>query len=94
MEVNMRTNIMLDEDSHKVIGELPRKISASKLLRWLLKLIHTNDKEWTQLIKHDPEIREVQEWIRPKVIRALGINEEQRKKIMKIVGHDESNLEK
>jgi hypothetical protein len=85
----MRTNIMLDEESHKVIKELPRKISASKLLRWLLKLINTSDKEWAYLIKHDPEIKEVQDWMRPRFMRALGVSEEQRKKILKILSHDE-----
>lgn len=85
---------MLDEESHKVIQELPKKISASKLLRWLLKMVHTNDKEWTRLIKHDPEIKEVQDWIRPRLMRALGLNEDQRKKFFKIIDHDESDAKK
>ncbi len=71
---------MLDEDSHKVIGELPKRISASKLLRWLLKLIHTNDKEWEYLIEHDPEIKEVQDWIRPKLRKALGLRNVEKNK--------------
>ena len=69
---NMRTNIMLDEESHKVIKELPKKMSASKLLRWLLKALNSSEKEWTYLIRHDPEIMEVQDWIRPKLRKALA----------------------
>ncbi len=69
----MKTTFYLDEVSSQAVKELPRKISASKLMRWMLKLIHTNNKEWKHLIKHDPEIREVQDWIRPKLRKALGL---------------------
>lgn len=86
----MRTNIMLDEDSHKVIGELPKRISASKLMRWMLKAVHTNDKEWKNLLRNDREIKEVQDWIRPRIMKVLGINEDQKKKILKIIDGDKS----
>lgn len=69
----MKTTFYLDEVSSKAVKELPRKISASKLLRWLLKLVNTTNKEWNYLIKHDDEVKEVQDWIRPKLRKALGL---------------------
>jgi hypothetical protein len=75
MDDSMKTTFYLDEVSSKAVKDLPRKMSASKLLRWMLKLIHTNDKEWKLLIKHDPEIKEVQDWIRPMLRKALGLKD-------------------
>lgn len=33
-----RINLTLDEDVYNVLGELPRKVSVSELVNWLLKV--------------------------------------------------------
>ena len=71
----MKTTVYLDEKSAQAADELPRKVNVSKLLRWLLKLIQTNDNEWASLMEQDAEIREVQDWIRPKLRKALGLKD-------------------
>lgn len=69
----MRTNIYLDDVSNNVARELPRKVSTSALVRWMLKAIEMNDKEWKKAIKEDASLREAHEYIAPKLRRFLGI---------------------
>lgn len=70
-----KTSVYLDEQSMNAARELPRKANASALLRWLLKLVSTTDNEWKKLIKEDREIKEVQDYIRPMLMKALGLKD-------------------
>ncbi len=62
----MRTNIMLDEKSYDAMKELPRKVSASAILRHILKAIVTNDKEWDEYITTNEEGITVRAYIHEK----------------------------
>ena len=66
-------NIYTDEQTDRFIGEMPAKMSASRVFRWMMRLISTNDKEWTVLIKENKEIKEVQAYMRPRIRKALGM---------------------
>jgi hypothetical protein len=68
----INTTLTLDDESHKASKNI-RAFSTSALLRWLLKALTTDEKAWDRLIVRDPEIRAVQEWIRPKLLRALNM---------------------
>ncbi len=59
----MRTNIMLDKRSYEAMKELPRKVSASAILRHMLKAIVTNDKEWDEYIQNNEEGKAVRAYI-------------------------------
>lgn len=89
----MKTTVYLDEDSVKAANELPRKINVSKLLRWAIKAATTDNKTWKKLIKMEGEIKEVQEYLRPRLMMILGITEEQRKKILAIIDNDKESQE-
>lgn len=52
---------------------LPRGFSISRMVRWMINLITTSDKEWQQLIRREGEIKEFQDYIRPKLEKALGL---------------------
>ena len=81
----MKTTVYLDEESTKAAGDLPRKINVSKLLRWAIKAATTDFKTWKKLIREEGEIKEVQDYLRPRVIEMLGVSEAKRKKIQEII---------
>jgi hypothetical protein len=82
--------LYVDQETKESSGELPRKISASKLFRWIIKAVTTDMKTWKKLLRTDKDIKEVQEFIRPRLMMMLGITEEQRKKIMSILGDEDA----
>lgn len=84
----MKTTVYLDEESVKAADDLPRKINVSKLLRWAIKAATTDNKTWKKLIREEGEIKEVQDYLRPRVIDMLGISETQRKKIVAILDNE------
>lgn len=72
--VMMRTTVHLDDQAQKSYEALPRRLSFSAIVRWLLALIGTNQKEWLKLIREEGEIKEVQDYMRPKLQKALGLS--------------------
>ena len=85
----MKTTVYLDEESVQASNELPRKINVSKLLRWAIKAATSDLKTWKKLIKTEGEIKEVQDFLRPRLMMILGISEEQRKKIISKIDDEE-----
>lgn len=71
----MRTTLSIDEQTRQAMQELPRPFKSSALLRWLLKALTTDNKEWDRLIKNDPEIKAVQDYVRPRLRRVLQLDE-------------------
>lgn len=69
----MRTHLYMDEQSIEALNDLPRKMSASKVARWAIKTAALSDKEYAHLLKTDSEFREVQEYLQPRLRRALGL---------------------
>jgi post-segregation antitoxin (ccd killing protein) len=90
---DMKTTVYLDEDSVNAANDLPRKINVSKLLRWAIKAATTDNKTWMKLIKTEGEIKEVQDFLRPRLMMILGITEEQRKKFLAIIDNDKKGKE-
>lgn len=89
----MRTTVYLDDDAKNALDELPRKVNASKLIRWMSKALTTDEKKWDRLIKEDQEIRDVQEFLRPRLMQALGINEKKLEKMKTVknkFAHDDN----
>lgn len=84
----MKTTVYLDDESVQAANELPRKINVSKLLRWAIKAATTDNKTWNKLIREDGEVKEVQDYLRPRIMIMLGINEAQRKKIQAILDNE------
>lgn len=80
----MRATLYLDAKSVNAIHEMPRTMNASKMTRWLLKTAVSDSKEIKRLLKNDVEYREVQDYLRPRLMKALRIDEEQRKKLLKL----------
>ena len=87
----MKTTVYLDEESVKAANELPRKINVSKLLRWAIKAATTDNKTWKKLIRTEGEIKEVQDYLRPRLMMILGITEDQRKKFQSIIDNDKDS---
>jgi hypothetical protein len=71
----MRSSVYLDEQSQKAIKTLPKPFKISALMRWLLKALTVDNREWDRLIKHDAEIKAVQDFIRPRLRHVLGFDE-------------------
>jgi hypothetical protein len=64
----MKATMWLDQMSHDAMENLPRKMSASKLMRTLLVAATTNNREWKQHLKENEEAREVQAYLRQKFL--------------------------
>lgn len=77
---NIRYTMSFDAESNKAAGMLKRPFHASALARWLFKALTTNNKEWDKLIVSDPEVKAVQDYLRPRLRHALGFDEEVKKK--------------
>lgn len=89
----MRMELYVDAETKECSGELPRKISASKLFRWVVKAATTDNKTWKKLIRTGGDIKDVQDYLRPRLMTILGITEEQRKKIEAILDNDKDGQE-
>ena len=63
----MRTNFYLDEVSHNYVGELPRKVNASKIMRFMLKAIFDSESEWTAFLETDKDAAIIKEYLRKKL---------------------------
>lgn len=59
----MRSNVVLDEMSYLAMQNLPKRMSASKLMRTFLVAATTNDKEWNRYLKSSEEAREVRDYL-------------------------------
>lgn len=71
----MRMELYVDKETKEGSGELPRKISASKLFRWVIRAATTDNKTWKKLVKTDPDIKEVQDYLRPRLREILGVEQ-------------------
>lgn len=84
----MNVNLYFDAESVEAMKEMPRKMNASKVARWAMKTAVSDAKELKRLLKEDIEFREVQDYLRPRLMQALHIDEEQRKKILKLFSEE------
>jgi len=81
----MKATLFLDEQSVSAMRDMPQRMSASKITRWLLKTATCDDKQLEKLLKTDKEYREVQDYLRPRLMELFDIDDEQRKKFVKRV---------
>jgi len=63
----MRTTLLLDEVSRRCIKELPRSVSISAVLRWVLKAIILPEKEFYRVRDASEEGLEVRDYLRGKI---------------------------
>lgn len=68
--------VNLDEPSRQSV-DVKRPFSTSALVRWFFRCLSTNDKEWLKLIREDEEIKAVQDYVRPKLRKALMMSNEE-----------------
>lgn len=61
----------LDHDSHEAVGMMPRKFSASRVLRHVLKAFAYDDAKWSVYAK-TVECKEMREVMRP-IKKRFGI---------------------
>lgn len=64
----MKATLMLDEMSLGIMHDLPRRMCASKILRVLLVAVTTDNKQWRNYLKSNSEAREVQLYLREKLL--------------------------
>lgn len=64
MRNGVRVNMTIDEDSYTGMQMLPRKYSASRVLRHLLKAYTLNDKAWAEYAATD-ECKEMKAFTKP-----------------------------
>jgi adenine C2-methylase RlmN of 23S rRNA A2503 and tRNA A37 len=76
----MRTSLEIDDRTQEAIWQMKKPFKASALFRWLMKALTSDNKEWDKLIKTDPEIKAVQDFIRPRLRHVLGFDETETKK--------------
>lgn len=79
LKINSEVTIMkkkltltIDEDVYELMGELPRKVSVSEIVTWVLKGIITDiqgmsDEEFRKLMDSDPRGREVHAFLKDKI---------------------------
>lgn len=67
----MKTTLYLDEMSHNYIGELPRKVNASKIVRYVLKAIFADDAEWKVFLETDADAAVLREYLHKKLLKRL-----------------------
>jgi len=84
----MNVNLYLDAASVEAMHGMPHGINASKITRWVLKTAVADAKEIKRLLKEDAEYRQVQDYLRPRLMQTLHIDEEQRKKLLKLFGEE------
>jgi len=60
----MNTTIVLNERSHDAMGELPGKMSFSRIARTLLVAATTDNEEWKKFLKGNNDAKEVQAFLR------------------------------
>lgn len=60
----------VDAVTKERISELPKRMSASRVLRYVITAMFTNDEEFAEYIK-TPEGKEVRAFVREKVGRRL-----------------------
>lgn len=67
-----KLTLTIDEDVYTDMGELPRKVSVSEIVTWVLKGIITDiqgmpDEEFRKLMDSDPRGREVHAFLKGKL---------------------------
>jgi 3-methyladenine DNA glycosylase/8-oxoguanine DNA glycosylase len=67
----MNVQITVDEGTRDLMREMPRKMSASRVLRHVMKAFRYDDDAWSVYAKTD-ECRELRAFIRP-YKRRLGL---------------------
>lgn len=61
------TTLTLDEKSREAVNDLPRSVSASAIMRVLLKAISMSEKEFEKYKASSDEAQEVRDFFREKV---------------------------
>ena len=97
-----RMNLSIDADVYDALGDLPRKVSISEVVSWLLKIMveefkkgrELTDEELIALVDGTPEGRDFRERLNenwgPGVKRLLGLSE----KVMQVINSKKSKLGK
>jgi len=67
----MKTTLYLDQVSHDYIDELPRKVNASKIVRYVLKAIFADDAEWNLFLETDSDAAVLREYLHKKLRKRL-----------------------
>lgn len=67
-----KLTLTIDEDVYEQMGELPRKVSVSEIVTWVLKGIITDiqgmpDEEFRKLMDSDPRGREVHAFLKDRI---------------------------
>ena len=68
---NIRTNMCHDVDSMRCMNELPRRVNASRIMRYVLKAIVMNDAEFEAFKRDNAEAAECREYLREKLKNRL-----------------------
>ena len=62
--VAMNVQITVDEGTRDLMREMPRKMSASRILRHIMRAFRYEEKEWSVYAKTD-ECKELRSFIKP-----------------------------
>ena len=63
-----RIDLTITDADYETTRDLPKRMTASRLLRGFLTAIRTTDREWEKLLKQDDELRETKEWVRDHIV--------------------------
>ena len=87
----VRTNIYLDDASYAAARELPRKISMSAVARWVMVCATTsNNRELKRILKENPDLLEVHRYMRPRIMKAFSMTEEDANKVLSVFGQEKN----
>lgn len=67
----MRVVLYSDAMTKRCVDDLPRRVGASKIMRYVLKAIMTNDAEWEEYRKTDKDAINVRNYLREKLLPRL-----------------------
>ena len=60
-----RVNVVLDESCRETFEKFPRRISASSIIRCLVKAAGTpNEKDWEHLLETEPDLKKARDAIK------------------------------
>ena len=67
----IKTTFYLDSASSDAVSDLPRKFSASKLVRYFLRALMASDAEWVAYLKSDGEAQAIAKFVHSRTLGRL-----------------------
>lgn len=63
----MNLNLYVDAETSKCLDSLPRKFSASKIFRYIIKANQLNEDDWQNYFQTDKDAKEIRMFLQEKI---------------------------